>query len=420
MTNTPSLNNIAIDLTPILPQGSNGGAKIFTLELVEQLAQLAPKTTFTLLTHEHSHEELAYLERNNVQRRLVVKKSFKQTIRILLRRIARHSLPYLPKTVSDKIMTWGYQLNTKLKRHPSRSLLQQLSSDLLFCPFTAPTFAEPGVPTVCTIYDLQYKTYPDFFNAAERAHRHQAFTDACREATQLTAISDYSRESAIQHSGLSPDAIQTIHIRTAKRLLSFRADNQDILAQLHLTPQEYLLYPANFWPHKNHARLIDAFAQYTQENMTNVKLVCTGSPNTYQCQLVDTCKKKSLENIIFPGYLEDSALNTLMKYSRGVIFPSLYEGFGLPVIEAMAMSIPVACSTAGSLPEVADDGALFFDPNSSIDIAHAIGQLITNDDLRKALIEKGLSRATYFSDVTQMAQEYWAVFEKSSLEYIRK
>jgi hypothetical protein len=117
------------------------------------------------------------------------------------------------------------------------------------------------------------------------------------------------------------------------------------------------------------------------------------------------------DRILFPGYLPNTELSALMANSIGMVFPSLYEGFGLPVIEAMAAGVPVACSNTTSLPEVAADAAILFDPRVPTQIAQAMISLVENEALRAQLIQAGKQRAAEFSDAGLMATEYWKIFQ---------
>lgn len=407
------LSIIAVDLTPVLPGGENGGAKIFVLELLHRLAEMAPQTQFVLLTQAASHEELATLDRPNMRRLLVVSPLIANSLRPRLQGIATRILPHLPARLRGIVNRLGCKLNTILKRSGSGSLLRDLKVDLLFCPFTAPTYFEPGIPTVCTIYDLQYKTYPEFFAAEDVANRDRTFIEACRRATALTAISDYSRDSAIAHGSLDPACIRTIHLRMAQRIAPGVENDKAILGRLVLSPQRYLIYPANFWKHKNHEMLLTAFGMACHEGLPeDIKLVCTGAPGPRQEWLMSAARNMTLgDRILFPGYLPNAELAALMANCTGVVFPSLYEGFGLPVIEAMAAGVPVACSNTTSLPEVAADAAILFDPRVPTQIAQAMISLVENEVFRARLIQDGLQRAAEFSDSERMAREYWELFQ---------
>ena len=407
------LSTIAVDLTPVLPGGENGGAKIFVLELLHRLAEMAPQTQFVLLTQAASHAELATLDRPNMRRLMVVGPVVANSLRPRLMGLASRILPHLPARLRGVVNRLGYKLNTALKRGGSGSLLRDMSADLLFCPFTAPTYFESGIPTVCTIYDLQYKTYPEFFAAEDVANRERTFTEACRRATALTAISDYSRDSAIAHGSIDPARIRTIHLRMAQRIVPGAEYDKAILDRLGLASQRYLVYPANFWKHKNHEMLLTAFGMACHEGLpADIKLVCTGAPGARQEWLMSAARTMNLgDRIFFPGYLPNAELAALMADCTGVVFPSLYEGFGLPVIEAMAAGVPVACSNTTSLPEVAADAAILFDPRVPTQIAQSMISLVENEALRVRLTQAGLSRAAEFSDSERMAREYWELFQ---------
>jgi hypothetical protein len=150
-----------------------------------------------------------------------------------------------------------------------------------------------------------------------------------------------------------------------------------------------------------------------------VRLVCTGAPGARQQWLKQAAEGLGLgDHVLFPGYLANAELLALVTNSAGMIFPSLYEGFGLPVIEAMATGVPVACSNVTSLPEVAGDAAILFDPRVPDDIARAMIALAHDKDLTARLVRAGDLRAAQFSDSKLMAEQYWEAFQHAAgLEY---
>jgi glycosyltransferase involved in cell wall biosynthesis len=412
---TNQLRTIVVDLTPVLPGGENGGAKVFVLELLRRLAELAPQTQFVLLTQAAAHEELAALDSANVRRLMILDPSRPPALRSLGTRIFSRVLAHLPQRLRRVAGRLGYSLPTLSKRNGSRSLLRDLDVDLLFCPFTAPTYFEPNVPTVCVIYDLQYKAYPEFFAAEDAGHRDRTFAEAARRSTTLVAISDFSRDAAIAEGKLDPAHIKTIHLHISQHSLRNAARDDTVLDRLQLVAAKYLIYPANFWKHKNHEMLLTAFGLARRTGLADdIRLVCTGAPGARQQWLKQAARGLGLENhVLFPGYLTSSELLALITNSCGVIFPSLYEGFGLPVVEAMATGVPVACSNVTSLPEVAGDAAILFDPRVPEDIAQAILSLAQDKELAARLVQVGNLRAAEFSNSRLMAQQYWEIFEQA-------
>ena len=417
---TKQLRTIAVDLTPVLPGGENGGAKVFVLELLRRLAEIAPQAEFVLLTQATAHEELAALDSTNVRRLMVLDMSASPALRPLGTKVLSRVLAHLPGRLRRAAARLRYALLTLSKRTGSRSLLRDLGVDLLFCPFTAPTYFELGVPTVSVIYDLQYKTYPEFFPEADVAQRDRTFVDAARRSTALVAISEYSRQAAIEHGRLDPAHIKTVHLHISQHSLRNAARDESILDRLQLVAGQHLIYPANFWKHKNHEMLLTAFAIARSSGLDhNVRLVCTGAPGARQQWLKQAAEGLGLgDHVLFPGYLANAELLALVTNSAGVIFPSLYEGFGLPVIEAMATGVPVACSNVTSLPEVAGDAAILFDPRVPDDIARAMIALAHDKDLTARLVRAGDLRAAQFSDSKLMAEQYWRTFQQAAgLEY---
>ena len=408
---TPPLKTIAIDLTPITPGGQNGGAKVFVLELIRQLAQLAPSVQFILLTQLASHEELRSLESNHVLCKMILDLTPGAQKRVTwLRRYLSPIWRILPQSLRLPLV--GFARRLLKRRRKYATLLTDMGVDLLFCPFTAPTYYEPGIPVVSTLYDLQHKAFPQFFSAEELAHRDYVLVDACRKSKALVAISNYSRDDMLKYFQPDIHSISTIYLQMARRVMPLSDDVAPLLSQYQLQANQYLLYPANFWKHKNHEMMFVAFNMACASGLNpEVKLVCTGAPNDRQVWLQRAAHNMGLANrIIFPGYLSDKQLAVLLKHAGGLIFPSLFEGFGIPVIEAMALGIPVACSRVSSLPEIAQDAALLFDPRVPSDIAAAMVSLLQDNVLRKKLISAGQRRAEDFSDATHMAMEYLQVF----------
>ena len=407
------LRTIAVDLTPVLPGGENGGAKVFVLELLRRLAELAPQTQFVLLTQASAHEELASLDRPNVRRLMILGQATPSHASSRAKLVPSRLLRHLPARLQSVLGRVGYRISSASKRSESANLLRSIDADLLFCPFTAPTYAEPATPTVSVIYDLQYKAYPEFFTPEEVFERERTFIEACKRSVILTAISDFSRREAIQQGGLNPARIKTIHLQISSDRLRNAEKDESVIGRLELSRGQYLIYPANFWKHKNHEMLLTAFGIARNTGLPkHLKLVCTGALGERQQWLQRASEAMDLSrNVVFPGYLSSAELLGLLTNCAGVIFPSLYEGFGLPVIEAMAVGVPVACSNVTSLPEVAQDAAILFDPRIPGQIADAMIALVQDRERKARLIAAGTLRAAEFSDSMVMAREYWSIFQ---------
>lgn len=412
---------ILIDLTPVLPGGANGGAKVFVLDLVKQLVRLRPDIDWVLCINPSVKEELSILKSSNVNFLILENTNHRHkkslAIRFFIKIIKKN-------TIIFKFSLIAFQA---YRRFLQQALIPQEVKDvgifdLLFCPFTAPVYFKSGVPAVSIIYDLQYKTYPHFFTDEDNYHRDRTFRTACQRATKLVAISEYSRLKALEHSQeLEPDNIKTIHLAMANRLAN-NTFNEKYLNEKNLKVNQYIIYPANFWKHKNHEMLITAFQIARHQGLDKeIKLVFTGAPSERQQYLKTITTKFNLsDHIVFLDYVSTDELASLMYYSLAMIFPSLYEGFGIPLIEAMALDVPIACSNLTSLPEVGADAVLLFDPKKPQEIADSILKITSDEALRQKLISQGKIRVQAFSDTEKMALDYLTIFEDVMMNPLKK
>lgn len=405
------IRRIIVDLTAVLPGGGNGGAKIMTLELVRRLQALAPDCEFILLTADSTHDELAGLDAPNTRRVLgrVTSKPGQDA-----KSTAKGLASLLPARVRGGMAAAYLEAAGRLRRTGRR--VDALEADLLFRPFTAPYYRAAATPTVAVLYDLQFKRYPQNFRDEERLHWDRVLRDARRLADEYVCISEFVRASVLEHAALDPQRVHTIHIQLSHRLPEVGPQVlAEVLGTLSLEAGQYLLYPANFWPHKNHETLLAAFGMHrARDPSSRLKLVCTGAPGERGRHLAGEAARMGLGPwTVFPGYLPEPQLAALLRGCAALVYPSLYEGFGMPVPEAMAAGKPVLCSSVTSVPEIAGDAALYFDPTRPAEIADAIRRLVGDPALAAELVKKGLARARVFGDPSRMASQYWAVFERA-------
>jgi glycosyltransferase involved in cell wall biosynthesis len=413
------LRRISIDLTPVLPGGDNGGAKLLARSLVHELSQLAPEIQFVLLTSSVSHAELADLDSGNVRRQCVDEDLAPSTIdqsplggpRLAARLVVNTVVPPSARMrVKDSVWTF-------VKRHRRESVAGNSDVDLHFCPFTAPFFFDARVPLVSVIHDLQFLDHPEFFDEVRGGERRQHFMDACARANLLICVSDFVRASVMRHASVDPAVVRTVYsavlhasaVEPAARSAAVR-----VLHERGLQRQRYLLYPANAWPHKNHQRLIQAFGLFLKQHPeSDLGLVCSGAPSAAFDTLETLCRELLPEgSFSFPGYLPEAEFAAVLQACRALAFPSLYEGFGLPILEAMACARPVLCSSAASLPEIAGNAALLFDPRDTTAMARAIDRLEFEPGLESALVQAGRERSAQFGSAQDMAARYLAVFKE--------
>jgi glycosyltransferase involved in cell wall biosynthesis len=242
----------------------------------------------------------------------------------------------------------------------------------------------PGreTPAAATVHDLQHELYPQFFSRAELAYRRVLYKQAVTTSRIVIAISEHARETLLRTYGLDPSRVVAIPLGI----------DHERLSPGQAQRQPFLLYPANPWRHKNHARLYEAFALVRRER-PELRLVLTGTGHA--AKLPDGVENR--------GRVPYDELVSLYRTASALVFPSLYEGFGLPPLEAMACGCPVAVSRATSLPEVCGDAAEYFDPGSAEDMARAVLAVLDNPE---AYVQRGLERAARFTwEATARAHE---------------
>lgn len=267
--------------------------------------------------------------------------------------------------------------------------------DVLHHPVTVPIPRLRGVPTVTTVYDLQHRELPGFFSRGELAYRRWAYEGAARAADLVLTTSEYSRERLIELAGVAPTRAVAIPMGIDHARFTPRATEVDetLSKQLSL-PERYIVYPANLWPHKNHERLIAALGA----TPSDVHLVLTGQDYGRLAE-IERCARQARvsDRVRHLGYLQSDQVPALYRLATAMVFPSLYEGFGSPPLEAMACGCPVSCATSGSLAEVVGDAALTFDPRSVDAIAASVERIVDDRALGAELRVKGLERAGGFT-----------------------
>ncbi|MFY8148270.1 MAG: glycosyltransferase family 4 protein [Prochlorococcaceae cyanobacterium] len=261
-----------------------------------------------------------------------------------------------------------------------------------------------------TFYDLQVQAYPDFFPAAAREERLDHFRQMLAKASRIAAISHFSREEAVAAGG-DPGRIRAIPIRMARSRKGELMDHPP----LNLEKNRFFLYPANLWRHKNHELLLSAFAMARHQGLSHsLTLVCTGDGVNRLGELRQLAERLGLgQSVLLPGFLSDADLEGLYQHALAVVFPSLYEGFGMPVLEAMARGLPVACSSTTALGEVAGDAALCFHPGHPQQIADALRRLADDPGLCQKLILRGQRQAEDYARTDVMVEQYWQLLEEA-------
>ena len=269
--------------------------------------------------------------------------------------------------------------------------------DVLFVPAHVLPLVHPR-RSVVTVHDLGYLYHPEAHTRAQNLYLRWSTRYNARAAAHLLADSEATRRDLVHRYGVPPEKITVAYPGYDERLapVTDPAALAAVRARYSLT-DPYLLYLGTLHPRKNLSRLIQAFHNL-QPATCNLQLVLAGKKGWLYDDIFAQVRALGLtERVIFTGYVPDDDLPALLSGALAFVYPSLYEGFGFPVLEAMACGAPVVCSNVSSLPEVAGDAALLVDPLDTAALAAALARLVEDEGLRRELRERGYRQVRKFS-----------------------
>lgn len=308
-----------------------------------------------------------------------------------------------PSNFNYKNIRWNFsklwthiRLGIELILHPI---------DKFFATNSVPIFSRGEI--IVTIHDLGFYKNPELYHPLERIYQKISHILAIYKADKIITISETTKGDIIKYFPKAKNKIKVIYLgldRKYFKLIS-EEDKKEIKYKYNL-PSNYIIYLGRLESKKNVLNLIKAY----QSLNTDWPLVLAGRPGNYGYEEIEKASKNN-NNIISLGYISNKYYPKLFASASLFVFPTKFEGFGLPVIEAMACGVPVVCSNIPALKEVGDDAVLFFDPDNINDIANKVDKVIKDKELRNKLIQKGLKRSELFS---------WSKCAKKTLEYILK
>lgn len=263
--------------------------------------------------------------------------------------------------------------------------------DVVHHPLTVPLPRVRGA-TVVTYHDAQHLVHPDFFSTAERAYRAVAYDRAAQRASVVVTPSEFTRGAVIDRLGLEPDRVRASSHGIDHSRFTDEEQEDDLLLEGLRLPPRYVVYPASLWPHKNHHRLVEALALVADRELG---LVLTGGLGRRMPGLVETAARAGVKaRVRHLGFVAEETLPALYRRATAMVFPSLYEGFGSPALEAMACGCPTAVARIGALTEVCGEASEYFDPTSTESMAAALDRVTGDAALRKRLCDVGAARAS--------------------------
>ncbi len=272
--------------------------------------------------------------------------------------------------------------------------VRQHRSELLHVSYVAPPVI--GCPTVVTIHDLSYLAYPRSLSPRARLMLTVLVPRSVRRAARVIAVSQFTRDDVVRRYGIAEEKISVIHEAAGP---AFRVLDDAGSRQLPAGVTEpFVLAVGNLEPRKNLERLVEAFAAAAREPGVTVKLVLVGKDKRQAASLARLVDQYGVrDRVVFTGFVTEAELVLLYNRAALFIYPSLYEGFGLPPLEAMACGCPVVASNVTAMPEVLGEAALLVNPTSTHAMAEAMRELLRRDALARDLRSRGLRQVARYS-----------------------
>jgi glycosyltransferase involved in cell wall biosynthesis len=394
---------IGVNLIPLRPK-QMGGHEFYVQSIVAHLLSAETKHRFFLFTAWWNHEALVFPPGR--YRKILAVPAPQDADTVMPREV--NGLGHLEGLFSLRLMR-RWAANSPSDLH---DWVRRLRLDLWFCPMTNLEPRQLAIPTVITIPDIQQEYYPGFFTPTELKWRGLMFKPSCEDATAVIAVSNFSKQCMIEKYDLPHEKVHCVYEAGVERRLDAANDpTWAAIQEKYRVPPGYAFFPANMWPHKNHAVLVLAWHRLRQAYGVTLPLLLTGDDLGQWPMLQELAGHFHLgEQVRYLGYVGPAELRSLYTRATMLVFPSLFEGFGLPLLEAMTLGCPVAASNLTSIPEVVGDAALLFDPRAPDGIAEAVYRLLSDETLRQSLIARGHERVALFS-WKRAALETLQVFE---------
>jgi glycosyltransferase involved in cell wall biosynthesis len=319
-----------------------------------------------------------------------------QSAKVLAKALAARLSPTLRRSwwrSLERIVRLG---QSPLARAHDREL-ESLGADLAHFPRQDAILT--GIPSIYHPHDLLHLHYPAFFSRQELEERAATYAEHCRRASMIAVSSSWTRDDIAARLGLPESLVHVVPLAPSLELVPQQsAAELETTRTAHHLPEQYALYPAQFWPHKNHVALVEACALLRDRYHLRVPIVLAGRKTEHTAAVIARIRDLDLGSLVhLTGYVTASQLRCLYQLATCVAIPTLFESASFPMMDAFLTGIPVAASTATSLPGQAGGAAMLFDPTSTEEIAGALASLWTSADLRDELAAKGREVVRPFS-----------------------
>ncbi|MBL0309751.1 MAG: glycosyltransferase family 4 protein [Bacteroidetes bacterium] len=355
------------------------GIGLFTFESLKRMTQAHPEVDFTFLFDSYYEDE--FLFGPNVIPMVI-----------------------LPPARRPILWYWWFEIEMAiwLKRNPHDLFL---STDSFGC-------LRSDIPQVLVMHDLSYEHFKNQVPWLSLLYYRYFIPRYARKAARIATVSEFSKEDIVKYYDISPDKIDVVYNGAKEVYRPIAEDRKQEVKEKYSDGKNYFVYVGSIHPRKNVGNLLQAFEQFKTGTGSDFQLLIVGRKAWKYNEVEQIYKKmKHQKDVSFLGHIPSEDLGEIVAAAFAMVYVSLFEGFGIPIIEAMSCEVPVITSNVSSMPEAAGDAALLVNPLSVEEISSAMKKLSENDALRQALIEKGKEQIKKFSwELT--AQKLWNCCEK--------
>ena len=367
-------------VTRMLRKDKLEGFGVFTHELFSRITRNHPDANFLFVFDRAFDEEFVY---------------------------GKNVTPFVVSPPARHPILLGYWYQSRLG-----AFLKKHKPDVLVSPDGAIPL-NSHLPSVSVIHDLNFEHFPEDLPYFARTYFRRYYRRAAQYATRVVTVSEFSKQDLAQTYKIDPGKVEVVYNGVDEKFHPLTEGQIHAAREKFAGGKPYFLFVGSIHKRKNLPNMIRAYGLFRKEFADGPRFVIAGARRWWDDEMEDALTKSNFrDDILFPGRISSEDLPLLTGGATGLLFVSRFEGFGIPVIEAMKCGVPVITSGTTSLPEIAGEAALFADPGSAESIAAAIRKLHKDDPLRKKMAEAGLKRAAFFSwDAS--AEKLWKVISHS-------
>lgn len=376
---------IGIDIRNIGKQRT--GDEVVFFNLVKNLAKIDGRNKYFLFTDTDDNAVLRYITTNlGIENR----NNFKIV-----------SLRSLNKFIWNLCVLPDY-----LKKNPV---------DVFHTQYITPFFVPRNIKIITHIHDISFFAHPEFIKKSDLFFLKALIPVSLKRANKIIAVSQFTKDEIVKHYKIDPEKIEVVYNAVNEDFLrSDYSGNElfDIRKKYNL-PEEYALYIGTLQPRKNIPMLVESFSKI-KEKFPKIKLVLVGNrkAHNFDTRIDETIEKlKISDEVVFSGFVDEKEKGALFQLAKVFVFPSLYEGFGIPILEAMSQKLPVLVSDIPVHREIAGDGALYFNPGNIDEMQEKLYNILADENLRENLVNLGLKRLDFFS-WKKSAEKIFEIYQK--------